>query len=353
MCLRRGLRLARPVAAVVPAAAAAATADVTRRLADRRAERLEERLHAQEVQAQERARLETARQAEEAARAAALAQAERLRAIAEARDVLPQEQVNAEGVAGDRPVLEYIAEQIASAEFFWGLLTNRNLQRMLADARGLPDIVVALPILRGFGYEDLPMPLLRRIALNETAQDVGRVLGRTLGDSLFPPAYVVGYGLTTAPEQVENILTGAQRNEYIADLLVDSGGFVVSEAGGYVGMGFGGLVAGPGGAVGGKLAGDVAAGAGWDLVADRLGWRGELAAAIGNSPEALSAALGDLPQVLAEPIPTPGPLQPSPTQTPGDLPAPTETPQPPSTGTGNTDMGEEITPIVTQTPTPE
>jgi hypothetical protein len=76
---------ARSAAAVV-AAAAAVAADVARRFADRRVERLEERLHAQEVQAQERARLEAARQAEEAARAAALAQAERLRAIAEARD---------------------------------------------------------------------------------------------------------------------------------------------------------------------------------------------------------------------------------------------------------------------------
>jgi hypothetical protein len=42
-------------------------ADVARRFADRRVERLEERLHAQGVQAQERARLEAARRAEEAA----------------------------------------------------------------------------------------------------------------------------------------------------------------------------------------------------------------------------------------------------------------------------------------------
>jgi hypothetical protein len=77
---------ARSTAVVVAVAAAAAAADVARLLADRRVERLEERLHAQEVQAQERARLEAARQAEEAARAAALAQAERLRAIGEARD---------------------------------------------------------------------------------------------------------------------------------------------------------------------------------------------------------------------------------------------------------------------------
>jgi hypothetical protein len=89
-------RAARPVAAVV-AAAAAVVADVARRSADRRVERLEDRLHAQEVQAQERARLEAARQreaeeqrrAEEAERArvaAAAAAAERLRAIAQARD---------------------------------------------------------------------------------------------------------------------------------------------------------------------------------------------------------------------------------------------------------------------------
>jgi hypothetical protein len=76
---------ARSAAAVV-VAAAAVVADVARRSADRRVERLEERLHAQEVQAQERARLEAVRQAEEATRAAALAQAERLRQIAEARD---------------------------------------------------------------------------------------------------------------------------------------------------------------------------------------------------------------------------------------------------------------------------
>jgi hypothetical protein len=46
-------------------------------------------LYAEEAQAQERAKLEAARQAEEAARATALAQAERLRAIAQGRDEPP------------------------------------------------------------------------------------------------------------------------------------------------------------------------------------------------------------------------------------------------------------------------
>jgi hypothetical protein len=310
-------------------------------------------MEAAEQAARERAAAEAVRQAEEAARAAALAQAERLRAIAEGRDEAPQEQANLEAVDGERSILEYVADQTFSPEFFWGLMTDRNFQRMLTNTSGLPDITVALPVIRGFGYDDLPMPLLRRLGLDETAQASGRLLGRTVGDSLFPPAFVVGYCLTIAPEQIENIITGAQWNEYIADLLVDSGGYLVSEAGGYVGLAIG-APAGPGGEVVGKLAGDVLAGARWDMMADSGGWREELAEAIGNGPEALSAALGDLPETLAEPVPTPGPTQPTttPTPTPGDLPVATETPQPPSTGTGNTDTGE-ITPIVTQTPTPE
>jgi len=240
-------------------------------------------------------------------------------------------------VQAQRPILEYVADQIASPEFIWDLLSNGDFQRLLANARGLPQIIVAVPVFRGLldyesampllrSFGEMPMPMLRRIALDETAQSIGRTLGRTVGDSLLGPAIIVGYGLTIAPEQVENILTGARWNEYAADLAVDSGGFIVSEGVGYVaGVTAFSLGLGPPGAVGGKLGGDVLAGVVWDYLADKYAWRDQLEEIIRNAPAAMVNP--PLPQTPI-PIPTPD-LTPVSTGTPTP-PGPTETPTPSS-----------------------
>jgi len=237
-------------------------------------------------------------------------------------------------VQAEKPILEYVADQIASPEFIWDLLSNGDFQRQLANARGLPEILVAVPVFRGLldyesaipvlrSFGELPMPMLRRIALDETAQSIGRTLGRTIGDSLVVPAFIVGYGLTIAPEQVENILTGARWNEYVADMAVDSGGFVVSELIGYA-AGTGLTGAGPVGALGGKLGGDILAGVAWDYVADRYAWR----ETVGNAVPAIADAMVN-PPLPQTPIPRPTPdLTAPPTGTPTPPSIPTETPTP-------------------------
>ena len=180
-----------------------------------------------------------------------------------------------------------------------------------------------MPLLRNF--DELAMPMLRRIALDETAQSIGRTLGRTIGDSLVVPAFMVGYGLTIAPEQIENILTGARWNEYVADMAVDSGGFFVSEGAGYLGGALGvSLGLGPVGGLGGKLGGDVAAGVAWDYIADRNDWRSQLEGTFGRIPGAIA-----YPPLPETPVPRPTPdFTPPSTGTPTPPSGPIETPTP-------------------------
>jgi len=57
-----------------------------------------------------------------------------------------------------------------------------------------------------------------------------KVAGRTIGDDILGPGlFFTGYLLTVAPGVVENAARGARKNEYMADLTIDTGSFIASE----------------------------------------------------------------------------------------------------------------------------
>lgn len=126
-------------------------------------------------------------------------------------------------------------------------------------------------------------PLLRQVDSNYLVRGVGRLIG----DASVPPLFLIGWGLTIAPEQIENISTHAPWDERVADGVVDSGNFLVGEAVGWV-VGLASFPQTGPGAVGAKLALDVGAGFAYDVVADNFNWREKLTAEIGEiSDEAL------------------------------------------------------------------
>lgn len=82
------------------------------------------------------------------------------------------------------------------------------------------NIPVVLP--KGFGRQNIEI-------VNTTISfKTIRIVGR-LGDDTIPATFIAGGLLTLAPEQIENIHKGAPISEYVADALIDGGGYVVSE----------------------------------------------------------------------------------------------------------------------------
>lgn len=163
-----------------------------------------------------------------------------------------------------------------------------------------------------------------------------RSVGGLVGDASHSPLFLIEWGLTLAPEQISNVASQAPWNERIADGIVDSGNFLVGEAAGWVVGVFTIPQAGPG-ALGAKLAVDVAAGGYYDARAHQLHWRESLAAKIGEIPDAALRSLAERTKHMLEQeayrIPTPE-ISPVPTGTPSPpasaLPesAPNATPSP-------------------------
>jgi hypothetical protein len=229
-------------AAAVVVAAAAVVADVARRSADQRVERLEERLHAQEVQAQERARLEAARQAEEAARAAALAQAERLRAIAEARDQTAEahEERTSQGDGPSNtivPPLRVIDEYRDEAAM---AIRGVRVGDLLSAARDV-DIEQVGTTMRVTGSRASRDVLGFREMVNwfrpENVQVLPQgILRRSVG-GLMSWGVAFGLGLGLASDTLEFVEGNYDGHEYAAALSIDTGVTIASAL-------FGGLISG-------------------------------------------------------------------------------------------------------------
>ena len=233
--------------------------------------------------------------------------------------------------------IDRLFDQIRQPEFFWDLITTAPATRWMRHVRNSPTIPLILPMLRGFGMDDLAGPLVRSI-------DTGlliRSAGRLIGDAAAPPLFVIGWGLSVAPEQVADLRAGASWNEHAADFVVDSGIFLASEAAGWLG-GIGGAFAGtaigaPELGIPAKFVFDVGTGLGLEWWSDSIDLRPRLTEVIGEAPQGLavmfSSGVGEGYQVEIPPIPTPSGLF-SPTSTPVPLhftlPTVTLTPAPPS-----------------------
>jgi hypothetical protein len=237
-----------------------------------------------------------------------------------------------------RELLEVFTDRWSEPSTWWDAVIERRFAEALKKVEGLPDITIALPWLHGFG-PPLQKELLNNPAYLEFLEDTGgtlikridtdiaiRTLGRTLGDDVFGPLAPVlmslGWAISLAPEQIENWNKGAPLSEYLADAIVDTGGFVISEvAGDLAGLGTEAWTGNPALALGAQFVGDIGIGVAYDLLIRDLEARDRLRQEI----EALLTADGAhkenwLQREKEIRVPTPGPDQ--------DV-RPGETPQPP------------------------
>ena len=176
--------------------------------------------------------------------------------------------------------------------------------------------------------DDLAGPLLRQLDSSYTV----RAVGRLIGDASVPPLFVIGWGLSLAPEQIRDISSGAPWEERMADAAVDSGNFLFGEGVGIVVGAITAPQAGPG-AVGLKLASDVGAGFAYDVAADQFDWREKLTTKVGEISDEAMRTLAETTQRMLQQeayrVPTPelaGPAAATPTP-----PAALEFPNAPAT----------------------
>ncbi len=87
-----------------------------------------------------------------------------------------------------RPWLRRFGDWLKAPATWWGALTEEEVTQWMRKVRGLPDIPVYLPVLRGFGaLKDVPGPLRYVIKTD----NVVRVTGRLLGDVSNPALLIV------------------------------------------------------------------------------------------------------------------------------------------------------------------
>ena len=254
----------------------------------------------------------------------------------------------------EKSLLDRLADQFREPEFFWDLISDKRVAAWMRTMKDSPIVTLVLPVLRGFGMDDVAGPLIRTFDTGPWVRPVGRILG----EASAPPLFLIGWGLSVVPNQAENIRTGAPWNEHAADLAIDSGIFGGSEIAGWV-TGLGGVAIGstfgaPWLGLPAKLGADAFAGAWLDSQASSHNWRGWLSTEMGQAPHAvmlwLSSPAGDGSEYEIPPIPTP-PSMHSATSTPTPpslvpslgLPPITSTPSP-SASTGT------IEPVVTPVP---
>ncbi len=117
-----------------------------------------------------------------------------------------------------------------------------------------------------------------------------RTIGRTAGEDLLGPAFLVAGGLlTVAPNQIENIFQGASWNDYVGDALVDTGGFIASEiVGDMLAVGF--IETGPG-AIVANFVGDIGMGSIWEKQMDEWGSRQDFIDWLGQVPGNVASAM--------------------------------------------------------------
>jgi len=224
-------------------------------------------------------------------------------------------------------------DQIKQPEFWWDLLTQNRATAWMQRFKTAIPVTLVLPMLKGFGMDDVAGPLVRTFDGSFLIRSVGRLFG----DASAPPLFVAGWVISAAPELYQNIRTGAPWNEFVADSVIDSGIYLGSEGAGWLALAGGTAVAGPEAGVPLKFAADVIAGAYLEYQAETHGWREGLTAEVRGIPVSfdlwLARGLEEALTADIPPIPTPPEVH-SAIQTPVPFgaiprsPLPTATPSP-------------------------
>ncbi|MEJ5224128.1 MAG: hypothetical protein WHV44_06695, partial [Anaerolineales bacterium] len=282
-------------------------------------------------------------------------------ALAAARAAKPQrdEQAWQDYRAGERA--EYVTpsqpkswwqragDWISSPSTWWGLSTEDEAVKLMQKTRGFPDMPIILPMLKGFGMDDVAGPLKYTLKTDTTIRLIGRIL-----DDFSPGVLTgIGWGLTVTPNLVKNIRNKNPWHQTTADLIVDTGGFWVSEAAGWgVGALVGALTGNPVAILVAKVAGDGFASIGWDYLAERYRWSDWLsqkleAGAQSFEQKVLNAWQQSLAVEKYPPVPTPS------TPLATGTPAPAgQNPDVQPSGTPPGHTSTSTAPIPTRPPTP-
>ena len=229
-------------------------------------------------------------------------------------------------------------------------LTDEKVLAWMKKVKGLPPVKFALPIIKGFGLDDIPAPLIKTVSSDATVRTAGRLLSSY---EMSPLGIAVGTILTVGPNLYQNITNRAPLSRIAADIIIDGVGGIVTEIAAVATGGVFGAITtvatgNPWGYIITRFLAEAYYSAIWESAANRYGWR-----------EGLTQ--------LLTPSPNPS-LPPAPIEHPPAVPAPTpivpvqmlETPTPPSTSTQPqssstpafpaTEVKVEI--LSTQTPSP-
>jgi hypothetical protein len=223
-------------------------------------------------------------------------------------------------------------------------LTDKKAVQWMKKAEGLPPVKFALPIIKGFGLDGIPAPLIKTISSNATVRTAGRLLSSY---EMSPFGIVTGTILIVAPNLHQNITNRATFPRIVADVIIDGVGGIVTEV---AAVGTGSLFA-----IALKPAyimrffAEVYYSAIWESAVNRYGWREGLTQLLTPSP---SPSLPAIPteHPAAVPLPTPalsGQTPSTPTPPATELP-----PNQPSSTPASPAMDIEILPTQTPSPTP-
>lgn len=261
-------------------------------------------------------------------------------------------------------LLEKVWNWVTSPATWWDTSTEDETIKILKEA---DDIPLNLPLIKGINpqlpnikapawylekygvksIDDLAGPLKTILVNGKTI----RALGRTAGDITLPWTLGIGLGLTVTPNLITNIRDRKPWNDTVADLIIDTSGFVVSELAG-IGAGIGINIVAPGlgtlSTLGTKLVADAGTSVAWDTMAEENNWSEKLSSWLDQTAQNFAGYLGNsftnaldvntyppipTPPSVTQPITTPSTSSPNPevipTHNPLPSPASISTPTPP------------------------
>ncbi len=224
-------------------------------------------------------------------------------------------------------------------------LTDERALQWMKQAEDLPPVKFALPIIKGFGLDDIPAPLIKTISSDATVRTAGRLLSSY---EMSPLGIAVGTILTVGPNLYQNITNRAPFSRIAADVIIDGVGGIVTEV---AAIGTGALfamVAKPAYIV--RFPAEVYYSAIWESATNRYGWREGLEQLLTPSSNPSLPAM-PIEHPLAVPAPNPVP----PVQLIG-TPTPSATELPPSQSVQSSSTptfpATEVEILPTQTPSP-
>ncbi|MCC7117509.1 MAG: hypothetical protein IT310_03200 [Anaerolineales bacterium] len=261
---------------------------------------------------------------------------------------------NAQVIAQEKDLLDRVTDWAKSPATWWGIGTEDETVKILEEADNIP---LYLPLIKGanpqFPNIKAPTWYLEKYGIQSADDLVGplktilvdgktiRGLGRAIGDITVPWTLGIGLALTIAPNIVANIREKKPWNDtvidIIADVIVDTGGFFVSEIVGTV-AGIIALNSGIGTpfAFAIKIGADVGISVAWDTAADKNNWSERVRNWLDSAAQDLAHGLDDsftdaLDVSKHPPVPTPSPSQPTTTPSPSlanPVVIPTQAPSP-------------------------